>query len=171
MRPHLLSLVVALGLATGCAHKVKVVTTPPGAMVIVDGTKVGTSPVVYEESILPGNHRIEARLQGYRSARVEVQRTEIEWWWVAGGIGGCVLCSGPMCLVGASLANLSLCPACLGCLLTQNPGTLLAIFTAPSLLTVPLLSLGALIGVAPLGLLALSERSPDVVKLTLQPER
>ena len=164
-------LVVALLAGTGCAHKIKVVTSPPGAMVSVDGKTIGTSPVVYEESPLPGSHRIEARLAGHRPARVVVQRSDVDWWWVAGGVGGCVLCSGPSCLAAASLANLSLCPACAGCLLTMNPGTLLAILTAPSLFTVPLVSLGALIGVSPLGLLALSERSPGVIKLTLKPER
>ena len=160
-------MLLILGTST-CAHKVRIVTDPPGALITVDGAKIGTSPTVYEESPLPGSHVVEACLAGYQPSRLELERSELDWWWIAGGMGGCLLCAGPSCLVGASLANLSLCPACLGCVLTSSPGAMLSILAAPGILTVPLVSLGALIGASPLGLMALSERSPDTVTIQLK---
>jgi len=151
----------------GCAHKVQVVTTPPGATVLVDGVKVGNSPVTFEENPLPGNHQIEARKEGYRPAHVMVERSATNWWWVAGGLTCCAACYPIGCLSGAALANVALCPACVGCLATGSQGAILTIFSAPSLLTVPLVSLGALLGVTPLGLLLLSTESPEVIKLSL----
>lgn len=162
-------LIALLSLALGCAHKVQVVTTPPGASVLVDGVKVGTSPVTFEENLLPGSHQIEARKEGYQPARVVVERTNTNWWWVAGGLGCCMACYPLGCLSGAALANVSLCPACVGCAATGgSTGAIVTIFSAPSLLTVPLVSLGALLGVTPLGLLALSTESPEVIKLSLR---
>ncbi|MBN2359473.1 MAG: PEGA domain-containing protein [Deltaproteobacteria bacterium] len=167
--PRLLALagLVVAGLAMGCAHKVKIVTTPPGAAISVDGVAIGTSPVVYAEGVLPGEHRVEARKVGYRTAQVVVERSDTNWWWVAGGLAGCALCYPVGCLSGAALANLALCPACVSCL-SLNVGPALTILTAPSLLTVPLVSLGALLGTTPLGLLAFSTQSPAVVKIELQ---
>ncbi len=170
-RTPTLALALTLVLGAGCAHKVKVVTSPPGATITVDGKRIGRSPVSFEEGVFPGQHRVMASKQGHRTAKVLVGRSETDWLWVAGGVGGCLLCAGPSCLVGASLANVALCPACAGCLLTGGDvGAILAIFTAPSLLTVPLVSLGALVGVTPLALLGLSERSPDVIKIKLKPK-
>ena len=53
---------------------------------------------------------------------------------VAGGIAGCVLCYPAGCLGGAALANLGLCPACLGAGLVCDPGPVLAILAAPGCL-------------------------------------
>lgn len=165
---RVLSLALAAACSLGCAHKVKVVTTPPGATVSVDGKKIGTSPVTFEESPLPGSHRVEAQLEGYHPASVVVERTETNWWWAVGGIVGCVICYPLGCLGGAALANLGLCPACFGALLACDPGPVMAIIAAPGCLTVPLVSLGSLLGASPLGFLALSEQSPEEIKLTLR---
>jgi len=168
MSARLLTLALLAITAMGCAHKIKVITNPPGATISVDGKKVGKSPTTFEESPLPGAHRVEAQLDGYKPARVVVNRTETNWWWVAGGLAGCAVCYPVGCLTGAGLANLALCPACLGASLLCDPGPVLAILAAPGCLTVPLVSVGALLGASPLGLMALSEQSPDEIKLTLK---
>ena len=158
MRTKLLFLALAAAMAIGCAHKIKVVTTPPGALVEVDGKKVGTAPVVFEESILPGSHRVVATLDGYYPASVEVERTEVNWWWVAGGLAGCVLCFPAGCAGGAVAANaFALSTASCGVCLGGSTGPCTAILAAPSIFTVPAMSCGSLVGAAPAGLLALSE--------------
>lgn len=167
-RAAVLALVTSLSL--GCAHQVNVVTNPPGAMVELDGVALGSSPVSFKETPWPGAHRVRVKQHGYLSREVEVERSEINWLWVGLGLGGCSLCAVPGCLAGASVANLSLCPACAGCLLTSGSslGAVISIVSAPSLCTIPAASIGALLGSSPLGLLALGDQSPDTLKITLK---
>jgi hypothetical protein len=47
--------------------------TVPGAVVSVDGVRVGQSPVEVEVFVDPGSHVVEAKLDGYDDARAEVQ--------------------------------------------------------------------------------------------------
>lgn len=75
--------------ATG---RLAVRSTPSGALVRVDGTEAGTTPLQIEVSI--GPHRLEARLEGHESATrwvdvVEGQTAEVEFGMVAlGGAPG-----------------------------------------------------------------------------------
>lgn len=66
----------AATLATGPgATDVTIVTTPPGAAVVVDGVNVGTGPVTVKMN--PGPHRLRAMLSGYypvQETRIVVER-------------------------------------------------------------------------------------------------
>ncbi len=164
-----LTLGLLLLLSMGCAHTVKINSTPPGALVVVDGKKVGHTPTRFKEDPWPGEHVIRVSARGYQPRVIHVARKNINWWWFAAGLGGCALCSGPGCLAGASLANLSLCPACAGCLLTGNFGAMISILGAPSLCSIPAMGLGGLLGSTPLGFLALADQSPDKILVRLKP--
>jgi len=168
MAARIIIIVLLAGTTMGCAHKVKVISSPPGAMISVDGKQVGKAPVTFEEELLPGSHRVVARLEGYRPTTVVVDRTEINWWWFAGGLTGCLLCYPAGCMAGAGIANIALCPACLGVACSGSTGPVTAILAAPSCFTVPLISVGALLGASPLGLLAFAEQSPDEIKVHLK---
>lgn len=161
---------VILVLVAGCAHQVRVVSAPPGAMITVDGRELGRAPVAFEEDPLPGRHTIEARLDGHLPATMVIDRNAFDPAWLFGGIAGCLLCAPAGCVAGAALANLALCPACLGVAITLDPGVLTSIIVAPGLLTVPLMSIGTLLGMIPLGAVAFSERAPATVKLELDPD-
>ena len=166
----LLALLLSLTAALSCSHMIRINSSPPGALVVVDGRKVGHTPTRFKEDPWPGDHEIQVSAPGYSSRVVRIERKQTNWWWVAAGFGGCALCSGPACLTGASLANLSLCPACAGCMLSSGAslGTILSILSAPGLCTIPAMGIGGLIGSSPLGLLALADESPDKIMIKMK---
>lgn len=148
---------VAVLISSGaCVAGTKIVTSPPGATLYVDGEDIGESPHVYAESVFPGRHRIEARLKGYRSKTVVVERTETDWVVVGTALAGTALCLGPACALGAVIPNIGLC------------GSLSLLFVAPSLWTIPAISVAAFLGSTPLALLALADRSPRLVRISLE---
>jgi hypothetical protein len=60
--------------AVRCQVVVQVATTPPGAVVAIDGIEIGPSPI--EGSLLAGDHEVVARLDGYEVATAKTSLIE-----------------------------------------------------------------------------------------------
>lgn len=70
-----------LGLQGACAHYVNIETTPPGAMVHVDGKNVGVSPVRLEQRTgVHGSIVVRLELEGYDTLERRVARDEFYMW-------------------------------------------------------------------------------------------
>ncbi|MCC6557580.1 MAG: PEGA domain-containing protein, partial [Polyangiaceae bacterium] len=52
---------------------VRLTVSAPGAVVLVDGERIGTSPIEHEVFLDPGKRTIEARKAGFRDAKLEVE--------------------------------------------------------------------------------------------------
>jgi len=77
---HALSLALgAIVLGPGCAHTVRIDTTPPGATVFVDGALLGTSPVDLEErSGLSRRYEVRLSKPGYEELVGHFEQSEWE---------------------------------------------------------------------------------------------
>lgn len=89
MHRLLLALVLA---CSGCAHSMQIRSDPPGAEVFVDGEKIGTTPMTWQEPVGDeGAYDVEVR-RGSQSERFTVAKTgwSVETAALVGGacIGG-----------------------------------------------------------------------------------
>lgn len=93
MRAALLLVAVCV-VAGGCAHVVSVESTPPGAAVIVDGRKVGSTPYLLEERT-GGEDLVAVEVQhGGRAARFGYARTGVAIDAASlAAAGACALCA------------------------------------------------------------------------------
>jgi hypothetical protein len=75
----------------GCAHKVKIESTPPGATIFVDGEDKGAAPVILVEQ--PGcfAHRdLRVELPGHVPVETKLEQSELVWYVVAPSV--CLAC-------------------------------------------------------------------------------
>jgi hypothetical protein len=80
----------SLGLM-GCAHPVKLDSTPPGATIFVDGEDKGTAPVVIMEQ--PGcfaSRDLRIELPGHTPVETKLAQTEPVWFIVIPSV--CLVC-------------------------------------------------------------------------------
>lgn len=97
-RAAVLAAVAAVLVAGGCAHAVKIESAPPGATVLVNGERVGVTPMELHET--SGSFdRVPVEVQhGGRAARFAYTTTAISNDAVIAGVGAACL----MCLGGAA---------------------------------------------------------------------
>ncbi len=157
-------LLATLALPLACAHSVEVLSSPPGATIVVDGKEIGQAPVRFEESdeTASGEHVIVARLNGYETAEMRVLRTRPNPLALIAVLPLC----GTLGWAGALVplvGGVVLFPFTLGCSLVAGPtaaailagaGCAWMLVTSPTLLVLPN-----------------AQTLPDVVELQLQPSQ
>lgn len=92
---QLLALVVVVSASSlaGCAHAVRIESTP-GAEIFVDGKSVGTAPATYHETTGTSDSvKVTARLPG-REKTVAVQRSDVDVAPIGAGAGAGVAACG-----------------------------------------------------------------------------
>ncbi len=153
--------------SSGCAQKVLVKTPQPGARVTLGA--VQDEPVTEEGvrvKVPPGLSPVPFVVEDERGRREGViERTEVQWAFVAAGVVAAACCAPSLVAGGACLANPALAPAAVGCAIAASPAPCFAVLAAPSWATVPLAGAGGLLGLSPLALALLSEQVPDEVVL------
>jgi hypothetical protein len=99
---------ISVALGSGCAHMVKIDSTP-GAEIFVNGQHVGQAPVQYQETVgASENVQVTAKLHG-KEKTVQVQKDQTDWGMVGIGSGaGFGACWGAGTV--ASLASLVFLP-------------------------------------------------------------
>ena len=74
-----LSLGLCLTITSACSHVVMIKTTPPGAIVRIDGEVKGVTPLMFEEATGFGRrYELELELDGYQGEKLSLQQEE--WW-------------------------------------------------------------------------------------------
>ncbi len=97
-RAALAALAVVVAAASGCAHAIRVESDPPGATVLVDGKRVGVTPLDLEETS-GGIDRVPMEVvHGGRAARFAYTTTGISGQAVGAGAGA----AAAMCVGGAA---------------------------------------------------------------------
>jgi len=93
MKSKLLALFVLVVFLSACAPRQALIQSePPGAMVTINGTKVGTTPVQYDYSLSNGSqHQMHITHQGYEPVdqTIEADKTDpgaMKRWLIAGAI-------------------------------------------------------------------------------------
>lgn len=93
MKSKLLALFVLVVFLSACAPRQALIQSePPGAMVTINGTEVGTTPVQYDYSLSNGSqHRLHITHQGYETVdqTIEADKTDpgaMKRWLIAGAV-------------------------------------------------------------------------------------
>ena len=91
MKSKLLAFFVLMFFLSGCAHHQALIQTdPPGAMVTINGTEVGITPVQYDYSLSSGSqHQMHISHQGYEPVdqTIKADKTDssaMKRWLIAG---------------------------------------------------------------------------------------
>ncbi len=91
MKSKLLALFVLMFFISGCAHHQALIQSdPPGAMVMINGTMIGTTPVQYDYSLSSGSqHQMHLSHQGYEPVdqTIKADKTDssaMKRWLIAG---------------------------------------------------------------------------------------
>jgi hypothetical protein len=165
VRRALLSCLVLL--LAGCAQTVTVRTEPPGAKVRLGEGELEPIPKEGARAKVPrGVSDVPWSLEREGvTVRGVVERSRISWGWVAAAVGGALCCTPPLALGGACMANPGLALAAAACVSSSSPVLCCAALASPSWATVPLASLGALVGLSPLSLALLAETVPEELVL------
>ena len=120
--------------STGCAHVVRIETTPPGARVSVDGAVIGTSPVELKRPVFVGDQlRVSVEADGYEPQSVTVPASE---WYPWPALMACT----PMLGLPISLPFATVLLPCFGLGLVVGPAIAIgwAVVTSPTLLSLGL---------------------------------
>ncbi len=93
MKSKLLALFVLVVFLSACAPRQALIQSePPGAMVTINGTEVGTTPVQYDYSLSNGRqHQLHITHQGYEPVdqTIEADKTDpgaMKRWLIAGAV-------------------------------------------------------------------------------------
>ena len=92
MKSKLLALFVLLAFLSGCTHyQALIQSEPPGAMVTINGTEIGTTPVLYDYSLgTKKQHQMHISRQGYepvdQSIKADVTDARAMKRWLIAGI-------------------------------------------------------------------------------------
>ena len=80
MKSKLLALVVLTAFLSACApHQALIQSEPPGAMVMINGTEIGQTPVQFDYALSTGSqHQIEISHQGYEKVDLTIKADKID---------------------------------------------------------------------------------------------
>ena len=80
MKSRLLALVVLTAFLSACApHQALIQSEPPGAMVMINGTEIGQTPVQFDYALSTGSqHQIEISHQGYEKVDLTIKADKID---------------------------------------------------------------------------------------------
>ncbi len=91
MKSKLLTLIVLCAFLSACApHQAMIQSEPAGAIVTIDGKKIGETPVHYDYALSTGNqHQVTISQQGYESVdlTIKADKTDsgaMKRWLMAG---------------------------------------------------------------------------------------
>ncbi len=91
MKSKLLALFVLVAFLSACApHHALIQSEPPGALVTINGTEIGTTPIQYNYALSTGSqHQIEVSRPGYESVdlTIKADKTDagaMKRWLMAG---------------------------------------------------------------------------------------
>lgn len=91
MKSKLLALFVLVAFLSACApHHALIQSEPPGALVTINGTEIGTTPIQYDYALSIGSqHQVEISRPGYESVdlTIKADKTDagaMKRWLVAG---------------------------------------------------------------------------------------
>jgi hypothetical protein len=91
MKSKLLTLFVLVAFLSACApHHALIQSEPPGALVTINGTEIGTTPIQYDYVLSTGGqHQIEVSRPGYESVdlTIKADKTDagaMKRWLMAG---------------------------------------------------------------------------------------
>lgn len=94
-----------------------------------------------------------------------IPRTDWNPWWLMGGVAGAVCCAPSLAIAGVLVVNPAIAGAGLACCLSQSPAVCLTAAANPTWWTLPAATLGASLGLLPLGLISLAREPADMVSL------
>ena len=93
MKSKLLTFCVLVVFLSACApHQALIQSDPPGAIVTINGTEIGTTPVQYDYSLSNGSqHRLHLSHQGYEPVdqTIKADKTDasaMKRWLIAGAV-------------------------------------------------------------------------------------
>ena len=91
MKSKLLTLFVLVAFLSACApHQALIRSEPPGAMVTINGTEIGATPVKYDYTLSTGSqHQVQISRQGYEQVdlTIKADKTDsgaMKRWLMAG---------------------------------------------------------------------------------------
>jgi hypothetical protein len=157
-----LSLAATLLGTVACQHPMAVSVRGEHDFVLVDGHEIGAGPAMVESGI--GAVRITVR-RGDAERVTEVPRDRVDAGLLAAsvGAGACGLPLGAA--LGFAIANPALLTAPLSLFVFGDIGGATAPFQQPSWFTLPLVAIGASIGVTPLAYAMMAELPAPVVSV------
>ena len=91
MKSRLLALVVMFAFLSACApHQALIQSEPPGAMVMINGTEIGQTPVQFDYALSTGSqHQVQISHQGYEKVNLTIKADKtdsgaMKRWLMAG---------------------------------------------------------------------------------------
>lgn len=91
MKSKLFTLFVLVAFLSACApHQAMIQSEPPGAMVTINGTEIGQTPIQFDYSLSTGNqHQVQISRQGYEQVdlTIKADKTDpgaMKRWLMAG---------------------------------------------------------------------------------------
>ncbi len=91
MKSKLFTLFVLVAFLSACApHQALIQSEPPGAMVTINGTEIGETPVNFDYSLSTGNrHQVQVSHQGYEQVDLTIKADKTDCgamkrWLMAG---------------------------------------------------------------------------------------
>ena len=91
MKSKLITLFVLVTFLSACApHHALIQSEPPGALVTINGTEIGTTPIQYDYALSTGSqHQVKISRQGYESVdlTIKADKTDagaMKRWLMAG---------------------------------------------------------------------------------------
>lgn len=87
----LITFIILIAFASACApHQAMIHSDPPGAIVMIDGEKVGTTPIAYDYHLSSGEkHQVSVAQDGYESVALTIaadktDKSAMKRWMMAG---------------------------------------------------------------------------------------
>jgi len=91
MKSKLLALVVLIAFLSACApHQALIQSEPPGAMVTINGTEIGATPVQFDYALSTGSkHQVQISHRGYEKVNLTIKADKtdsgaMKRWLMAG---------------------------------------------------------------------------------------
>ncbi|MFK5925457.1 MAG: PEGA domain-containing protein [Desulfuromusa sp.] len=80
MKSRLLTLFVLVAFLSACApHQALIQSEPPGAMVTINGTEIGETPVQFDYALSTGSqHQVQISHQGYEKVDLTIKADKID---------------------------------------------------------------------------------------------
>ena len=80
MKSKLLAFVVLIAFLSACApHQALIQSEPPGAMVMINGTEVGETPVQFDYALSTGRkHQVQISHHGYEKVNMTIKADKVD---------------------------------------------------------------------------------------------